>query len=73
MVINREGCITLQVQHRMCPEMAKLIVPTVYKTLENHQSVLDRSSVRSLRKRLFFKTHSEEEKQVCNKKAVGKK
>jgi len=64
MVINREGCITLQVQHRMCPEMAQLIVPTIYKTLENHESVLDRACVRSLRKRLFFKTHSELEQQV---------
>jgi superfamily I DNA and/or RNA helicase len=61
MANNREGCVTLQVQHRMCPEMAHLIVPSVYKTLDNHESVLDRPSVKSLPKRLFFKTHSEPE------------
>jgi len=65
MVINRDDrCVTLQVQHRMCPEMAKLIVPTIYKTLENHESVLERPQMKSLTKRLFFKTHSEEEKHV---------
>ncbi|XP_059471964.1 uncharacterized protein LOC132194601 isoform X2 [Neocloeon triangulifer] len=46
MVINREGCITLQVQHRMAPEMAKLIVPTIYKTLGNHQ-IEDRNALDS--------------------------
>ncbi|XP_059472673.1 NFX1-type zinc finger-containing protein 1-like [Neocloeon triangulifer] len=63
MVINREGCITLQVQHRMAPEMAKLIVPTIYKTLENHQSVFDRPKLKSLTQRLSFVTHSEPEHQ----------
>ncbi|XP_059472037.1 NFX1-type zinc finger-containing protein 1-like [Neocloeon triangulifer] len=63
MVINREGCITLQVQHRMAPEMAKLIVPTIYKTLENHQSVFERPKLKSLTQRLSFVTHSEPEQQ----------
>jgi quinolinate synthase len=64
MVNNREGCVTLQVQHRMCPEMAHLIVPTIYKTLENHESVLNRTSVKSMPKRLYFKTHTSLETMV---------
>jgi hypothetical protein len=64
MVNNREGCVTLQVQHRMCPEMAHLIVPNIYKTLENHESVLNRTSVKSMPKRLFFKTHTSLEMMV---------
>ncbi|XP_065342326.1 NFX1-type zinc finger-containing protein 1-like [Cloeon dipterum] len=63
MVINREGCITLQVQHRMAPEMAKLIVPTIYKTLENHESVLNRPNLKSLTQRLSFVSHTEPEDQ----------
>jgi hypothetical protein len=58
MANNREGCVTLQVQHRMCPEMASLIVPTIYETLENHESVLNRSHIKSMPKRIFFKTHT---------------
>ncbi|XP_059472573.1 NFX1-type zinc finger-containing protein 1-like [Neocloeon triangulifer] len=63
MVINRKGCITLQVQHRMAPEIAKLLVPTIYKTLENHHSVYCRPNLKSLTQRLSFVTHSEPEHQ----------
>ncbi|XP_065342665.1 NFX1-type zinc finger-containing protein 1-like [Cloeon dipterum] len=62
MVVNRESCVTLQVQHRMAPEMSNLIVPTIYKTLENHESVHHLPELRSLTKRLFFVTHSKPEK-----------
>jgi hypothetical protein len=64
MVMNRKGCVTLQVQHRMAPEMAKLIVPTIYEKLENHKSVLGRPNVRGLLKRLYFLSHSQKELQV---------
>jgi hypothetical protein len=68
MVMNREGCVTLQVQHRMAPEMAKLIVPTIYEKLENHKSVLSRPNVRGLLKRLYFLSHYHQELQVYFKK-----
>jgi AAA domain len=64
MVMNRKGCVTLQVQHRMAPEIANLIVPTIYEKLKNHKSVLSRPSVQGLLKRLYFLSHSHLEMQV---------
>jgi AAA domain len=71
MVMNRKGCVTLQVQHRMAPEIAKLIVPTIYEKLENHKSVLGLPNVRGLLKRLYFLSHSQKELQVYLTKASG--
>ena len=49
------------VQHRMRPEIAQLIVPSIYPTLENHSSVLEYPGVRGMASNLFFLTHTEEE------------
>lgn len=37
--------VRLGVQHRMQPEVARLITPVIYKELENHSSVYDRPQV----------------------------
>lgn len=49
------------VQHRMRPEIARLIVPAIYPTLENHSSVLKYPAIRGLASNIFFLTHSEPE------------
>jgi superfamily I DNA and/or RNA helicase len=55
-----EPCV-LGVQHRMRPEIARLIVPSIYPTLENHASVLDYPGVRGMASNVFFLTHTEQE------------
>ena len=49
------------VQHRMRPEIARLIVPSIYPTLENHASVLEYPGVRGMASNVFFLTHTEQE------------
>ncbi len=49
------------VQHRMRPEIARLIVPSIYPTLENHSSVLEYPGVRGMSSNVFFLAHTEQE------------
>ncbi len=55
-----EPCI-LGVQHRMRPEVARLIVPAIYPTLENHKSVELYKNIPGMVKNVFFLAHSEPE------------
>ena len=55
-----EPCI-LALQHRMRPEVARLIVPAIYPTLENHPSVLEYPNIRGMDSNIFFLTHTEME------------
>ncbi|XP_065335866.1 NFX1-type zinc finger-containing protein 1-like isoform X2 [Cloeon dipterum] len=64
MVINREKCCTLQVQHRMAPEISQLIVPLIYENLQNHESVHHKPQLKSLLKRVSFVTHENLESKV---------
>lgn len=61
MVINRGKCPQLLYQHRMRPEIAKLITPSIYETLENDDTVLKYPDVKGLDKNLFFINHSHHE------------
>lgn len=56
-----EPCV-LGVQHRMRPEIARLIVPSIYPQLENHSSVMDYPNVRGMSNNVFFLAHTELEK-----------
>lgn len=51
----------LGVQHRMSPDIARLIVPAIYPTLENHCSVIEYPSVKSMSENVFFLSHTEQE------------
>ena len=51
----------LGVQHRMRPEVARLIVPFIYKTLENHESVYEYPPVRGMMRNVFFLAHTQKE------------
>lgn len=53
-----------QAQHRMRPEICKLLVPTIYSDLVNHSSVHLYPSVKGLVKNIFFINHSSPEKAV---------
>ena len=54
----------LQAQHRMRPEICKLLVPTIYTDLENHPTVMNYPNVDGFNKNVFFVSHSEFEKAV---------
>ena len=53
--------VMLGVQHRMRPEVARLIVPSVYNHLENHSSVLLHPAVPSVQRNVFFLDHDHQE------------
>lgn len=55
----------LDVQHRMRPEISKLICPMIYPHLKDHESVLNRAPINGIEKSLFFIDHQHKEK-VCN-------
>ncbi|KAF5297413.1 hypothetical protein FQR65_LT01344 [Abscondita terminalis] len=61
MVRNKVQCHVLGVQHRMRPEIAKLVVPAIYPELENHQSVYNFPPIVGVVPNLFFIDHEFEE------------
>lgn len=65
MVNNGVPCYTLGEQHRMRPEIASLVAPTIYSELQNHFSVYNRENVRGVCKNLFFLNHNVYEDEVC--------
>ncbi|GLH02045.1 Regulator of nonsense transcripts 1 homolog [Gryllus bimaculatus] len=64
MVNNGLKCHCLENQHRMRPEIAQLIVPTIYPDLKNDLSVYNYAAVRGITKSLFFITHNIPEEEV---------
>ncbi|CAI8041394.1 NFX1-type zinc finger-containing protein 1 [Geodia barretti] len=52
---------TLEIQHRMRPEIAQLVCPHVYEKLLNHESVQKYPDIRGISKNMFFVHHSEPE------------
>ena len=66
-VNNNFPYITLEVQHRMRPEISKLIHPSIYERLIDDSSVKKYEHVMGVSKDLFFVTHtSPEENNVHN-------
>jgi len=65
MVNNEVPCYTLGEQHRMRPEIASLITPSIYNELKNHISVHNREHIRGVTKDLFFLNHNIYENEVC--------
>lgn len=39
-------CINMLLQHRMRPEIARLLTPHIYSDLENHASVLEYENIK---------------------------
>ncbi|CAH1224927.1 unnamed protein product [Diabrotica balteata] len=65
MVDNNVECHTLNIQHRMRPEIANLIRPTIYPVLHDHESVYDRPNILGIEHTLFFIDHEHKES-LCN-------
>ncbi|CAH0548132.1 unnamed protein product [Brassicogethes aeneus] len=63
MINNKIECHTLNVQHRMRPEISALVAPTIYPDLVNHVSVENRPPIDGIEKNLFFIDHRHPESQ----------
>ena len=66
LVIKKLTHATLQIQHRMHPEIARLVCPHVYEKLLNHETVTRYPVVRGICKPLFFIHHTRPEKEDPN-------
>jgi hypothetical protein len=56
-----EPCV-LRIQHRMRPEVSRLIVPAIYPELQDHDSVHKYPEIPGMIENVFFLTHTEKEK-----------
>ncbi|KAG8194822.1 hypothetical protein JTE90_017261 [Oedothorax gibbosus] len=57
MLKNGMECHRLGIQHRMRPEIAALLVPHIYKDLQNHESVANFENINGISKNVYFVTH----------------
>ncbi|XP_027846821.2 NFX1-type zinc finger-containing protein 1-like [Aphis gossypii] len=64
MVNNEVPCYTLGEQHRMRPEIASLICPSIYSELKNDISVYNRNHIRGVTKDIFFLNHNMYENEI---------
>lgn len=64
LINNGVRCVTLGTQHRMRPEISRLICPAIYPQLRDHESVRSFPDVRGVTKNLFFVNHSIPEEEV---------
>ncbi|PSN46044.1 hypothetical protein C0J52_07667 [Blattella germanica] len=64
MLNNGMHCEVLKVQHRMRPEIASLISPSIYPELHNHQDVKHYKKILGVKKSLFFIDHTHPDEQV---------
>ena len=62
LVMNRFPHVTLQIQHRMRPQIADLVRNHIYDVLHDHESVTKYPKVKGISSNLFLIQHSEPEK-----------
>ena len=51
--------VTLEIQHRMRPEIAELVHPLIYPVLKNHESVCGYGNIKGISGNMFFIDHCE--------------
>ncbi|XP_075682935.1 NFX1-type zinc finger-containing protein 1-like isoform X2 [Rhinoderma darwinii] len=61
--------VRLNYQHRMRPEIAKLLTPHIYEKLENHESVHEYDNVKGVCHNLFFVDHNHLEDHISEGKS----
>ncbi len=61
LIRNEHPHVTLNIQHRMRPEISQLIHPHIYDKLLNHSSVEEYPNIRGVSSNLFFIDHNEPE------------
>ncbi|KAK7877831.1 hypothetical protein WMY93_031503 [Mugilogobius chulae] len=64
-LVNRKlPFVRLDYQHRMRPDIARLLTPHIYSELENHPSVLEYDNIKGLITNLFFVEHTHLEQEI---------
>ena len=66
LVMKQMSQATLEIQHRMRPEIAQLVCPHIYEKLLNHESVEKYPDIRGIEKNMFFVCHTEPESEDPN-------
>ena len=61
LIRNNFPYASLNIQHRMRPEIANLVRPLIYSDLNDHESVLKYEHVKGVQKDLFFLQHQHHE------------
>ncbi|XP_075997105.1 NFX1-type zinc finger-containing protein 1 [Genypterus blacodes] len=61
--------VRLNYQHRMRPEIARLLTPHIYSELENHPSVMNFENIKGLNTNLFFVEHQQLEEGIADGKS----
>ncbi|CAJ1050338.1 NFX1-type zinc finger-containing protein 1 isoform X2 [Xyrichtys novacula] len=61
--------VRLNYQHRMRPDIARLLTPHIYSELENHPSVLEYENIKGLDTNLFFVEHNHHEENIQDGKS----
>ncbi|KAJ0068273.1 hypothetical protein NL108_004666 [Boleophthalmus pectinirostris] len=56
--------VRLNYQHRMRPDIARLLTPHIYSELENHPSVLQYENIKGLNTNLYFVEHKYLEEEI---------
>lgn len=56
--------VRLNYQHRMRPEIARLLTPHIYQDLENHPSVFEYEKIKGVSSNLFFIEHTFPEQEI---------
>lgn len=72
MVTNDIQCFTLEVQHRMSPEICQLITPSIYRNLQNHESVYNHTDIEGMSRNLFFIDHCNQESTIGKTTKINK-
>ena len=57
LIDNKFPHVTLEIQHRMRPEIASLICPAIYENLSNAETVKNYEPVKGVKNNLFFINH----------------
>lgn len=66
LIKNNVAYETLEYQHRMRPSISRLLVPSIYPNLKDHESVHEYPHVKGLLKDVFFITHTHHEDKSGN-------
>ncbi|XP_062853233.1 NFX1-type zinc finger-containing protein 1 [Trichomycterus rosablanca] len=61
--------VRLNYQHRMRPEIARLLTPHIYTELENHPSVLEYENIKGISTNMFFVDHQSLEVEIKDGKS----
>ena len=67
MIMNDMPFRQLKKQHRMRPEISRLLTPHIYKELFNHEVVYNYENIRGAKKNYFFINHNHKESVNFNK------